>query len=241
MTNDYSMFVKDKHNRQVVANQKVINSMKAHGFIPQLAIITYKQPDGKLLIIDGHHRFQFAQDLKIPLWYSITDDRTIKPQELVGRPWSLVDFITAHMVDNTHLKCIYKNAEACGVNHVVMAALLSGKWTGVVKSIRDLTIKVDGVDHANSVLKVTEAAGKAVKWSKSSRFIQAISYAIKFSKMDQKILIDRIAAHPTMLQPQTNLDGYIKMIEDIHNFSTRNKSKVNIVFQVKQALRGESE
>jgi hypothetical protein len=73
MTYDYSLFERDVRNRQtdLKAHPKLGASMKKYGFLDCCPIVVWRRVDVEngFIILDGQHRFEFAVELKLPVWY----------------------------------------------------------------------------------------------------------------------------------------------------------------------------
>lgn len=236
ITSDYSRFVPDANNRPLTYSRAIVQSMKDYGFLDAFPILVREYSDGKLIIIDGHHRFQFAKELQIPVKYVLTNIKNIKPAQLQGKPWTFSDFVISKSRTSKSCKELHDLSIRCGLGHEVMASLLIGKWSGAKKAVISDSFKITSSSHANDVIDVINASAKVVKWFKNRMFIQAVSYALTIGKADKQILIDRINAHPGLMHLQPNLSGFIKLIEDVHNHQTRIRSKVPIAFNIRQGL-----
>lgn len=62
-------------NRDVEKIKKLMESMKKHGWINSRPMSVVQGCNGKIIIKDGHHRFEAAQRLGIPFKYVFDTDR----------------------------------------------------------------------------------------------------------------------------------------------------------------------
>ena len=70
-TENYDIF--DAGGRLPDAKPILLASFQEHGFMPCRPILCQKNSDGKMLIINGHHRFALAKKLKLPVYYIVTE------------------------------------------------------------------------------------------------------------------------------------------------------------------------
>lgn len=93
-TQEYGRFELCQFNRNVTKTKNLERSMKRHGFIPAYPIHCDKRSNGSLLIKAGHHRFEVAQRLGIPLYYVVSDDdATIHELETSTNGWTSTDYM----------------------------------------------------------------------------------------------------------------------------------------------------
>jgi ParB-like chromosome segregation protein Spo0J len=70
-TKDYDLFDLNEFNRPLHKDRSLENSMKEYGFMPSSPLQVAKNPNGKLKIIKGHHRFSIARKLGLNIWYVV--------------------------------------------------------------------------------------------------------------------------------------------------------------------------
>lgn len=111
-TNDYTMFehFKENRKRRTWNLAKLKKSIEAYGYIANNPIIVTYQ-NGKLIILDGAHRFEIlkekiekGQDCKIPFIIINTDDivKTAQILNLAKSNWTPVDYISSFVERNTN-------------------------------------------------------------------------------------------------------------------------------------------
>ena len=96
-TKNASLFVYNDEQRPI--HQQHVNflasSMSRHGFLPSKAIQCYRRKDGKLIVIDGHHRLEAAKTLGITFYYVVESatSQQAMPDVNRSRQWGIADFI----------------------------------------------------------------------------------------------------------------------------------------------------
>lgn len=67
---DYDGFAVDPNNRRFRANPRLKASMQEHGFLPECPIVVVKDDvSGRWLIRNGAHRFHYAVELELPVFF----------------------------------------------------------------------------------------------------------------------------------------------------------------------------
>src|SRR5262245_39047629 len=96
VTKNYSLFAGGtEQNRQLelAKHKKLRESMKKNGFVPSFPIVVRRHADGVLEIYDGQHRFAFAVELELPVYY-VEDKGTWDVAEInsTAKTWTLADY-----------------------------------------------------------------------------------------------------------------------------------------------------
>jgi len=74
-TTNYNRFSKNPEQRTIseLHANNIAKSMMTAGFLPSKPIQCYKKGDG-LIIVDGHHRFEAAKSIGIPVYFFVEAD-----------------------------------------------------------------------------------------------------------------------------------------------------------------------
>lgn len=85
-TDDYSIFVEYEFNRDFYKLNGLRESMERYGFDDGCSLHCRRRDDGKLQIVQGHHRFAVAKELGLPVAAIISQNETpIEELELQNR------------------------------------------------------------------------------------------------------------------------------------------------------------
>ena len=132
-TTDYQKFELHRFNRNVEKIKKLEESMVEHGWLDPYPMHTIRSQNGKLLIKAGHHRFQVAQKLGIPVKYVISqDDASIYELEAATRPWLMNDYLVSHIREgiNSNYLIVRDYHERTGIKLPLCISLLAGETAG---------------------------------------------------------------------------------------------------------------
>lgn len=220
-TKNYAQFDVSPLNRNLHNRKSLKQSMRKNGFIPSCAIHVKKRDDGKLEIVRGHHRFETARELKLPVYYIIDNDHTdIFDLECSGnQKWSAVDFAVARSNDgNADCGELLEISKKYKAPVGTVARLLSCKETTVIKLLREGKFEIDPSNRAEDVLTAVTVA-KDLRYPQASHtyFIRALHFCAQVPGFNLKRFIANMQAHPEKLVLVSNLDQCFSMIEDIHN------------------------
>jgi hypothetical protein len=245
-TSNYSMFKPCLFNRDIRKIRKLQKSMKLHGFIDAYPLHCHKDTDGLLSIKAGHHRFESAKLLRIPVKYVICEDNaTIHELESSTNPWNLDDYLTSHVRSGSvGYQKIKEYREKTKIPLTMCISMFSGDSAGSNNkkdAFKDGFLKItpEGEAHAEKVALISakvrvfnESVGTNVY------FIKALSRMLFVKQFSVSKFIEKVNSHSFLLQPQANLSGYSQLIESIYN--RQNKNKVNLTFLADEAMKERS-
>lgn len=229
-TADYDLFVMNEINRPPHSLKELLASMVLHGFIPGCAIHVVRTKDGKLKIVQGHHRFLAAKQLGVPLWY-IVDEHDLLPlvfEQFSGSSWVGKDAIGAEVqAGNSHYLQLKEFMEKHKMNLLPAANLLGGESAGSnnrVNKVKAGTFKVVDVSHANDVVRITDILrAKGADFATSTAFVCALSMAIRLPAIDLDTLAERAEKYAHVMRKRGTRVEYLEEIETLYNYNARQK------------------
>lgn len=233
---DYTKFHFDGTNRPIRSNPRLRKSMKVHGWLDAYPAHVVKNGAG-YIIKDGQHRFLEAEKLGLPVKFVVCNDGAdIAVINDTQRPWLISDHVHSRAAGgDPHYQYLLQFSKSHDLPVGISASVLCGTdvKNGMGRAIRSGRFEVKCSEHAERVALVVNAARKHVRWASHHLFIDAIRRCFGVKGFDANRLVKKINAHPGMLITQANLDGFLKLIEDIYNRNSQDK--LSIVFAVKNA------
>jgi hypothetical protein len=238
-TREYSKFKFSEKNRAIDngALRKMINSLKIYGWLSAYPMHVTPQ-NGRLVIIDGQHRFTAAQSLNLPVLYVVSeeaDDRSLGLINSAQKPWDKFDFVSSfHNQGNSHYTKLLDFSETNKLPLGVAARLLMGQHGGrttCTKEIRDGKFKIKNIQSAENIAQIILRLKKIVKWASNSNFVSALMKASRVKGFNHEQFISRCEANPGLLVLQPTTDAFLEMIEKIYNYRTSQKNKLSIKFE----------
>lgn len=227
-TKDYSIFEAHENNRNIKGNQKfkkLLKSMQKYGFLPFMPIWCKKTPNGKLSIQFGHHRFEAARKLNIPVCYMVYNvDFEIFAENETTNTWSLRDYLDCHVRDGDMVSlAIKKYHEETGISLSQCIGILGGhsdKDYDKSKAFKRKTfgISPESLNRADKIKKLVLHSVKVDKdIGKCRSYITALTKMVRVDSFDINTYISKLESNREMFVKQIDMDGYIHMIESIYN------------------------
>ena len=94
-TKDYSLFDSSLENRQVnlEAHRILKKSLMTHGWVRAYPMHVTRGPRGRLVIVDGQHRFELAKSLRLQVWFVETENHVdVALINNSQKPWTGADY-----------------------------------------------------------------------------------------------------------------------------------------------------
>jgi hypothetical protein len=202
--------------------------MTKHGFMPSSPLHCVTNGSGKLKIIRGHHRFDCAKRLGLPVYF-IVDKSNTNIFDLEGssyQQWSGHDFTVARArAGDKNCQEVLAFTEAHGLNIAISASLLGGESAGsgnMIRSIKEGVFRLRKTTHPDDVVAITDLCRTLnVSFATSSSFVAAVSMALRIPELDADQLRRRIKSrHKNMNRRSTRVD-YLEELEAIYNYGSR--------------------
>jgi len=241
LTKDYGIFKPhgEQQPMQTAHVNRLITSMKLHGFIPANPIHVYK--DGKFYrVIDGHHRLRAAQALGIYVFYIVGDKEDaplIAVKNWAVRKWNADAFI--HMYASRGVESYVKLLTYVkrGLPTKFAIALLSNETTAggnQNEAIRNGSFKVKVTKYADEIIHVMDTLGSLTPEAKSKHFISAMAVLMRVPEFSSSTLISKIQFNPRALVKCATREQMFELIEEIYNF--RSREKLPLAFKCQELL-----
>jgi hypothetical protein len=199
--------------------------------MPSKPIQAYKRKeDGKIVIVDGHHRFFAAKSLGIPFYYVLEDDacQNAMPDVNRSRPWKVEDFVRQFAIRGIKDFAILQSYANRGLSCSVAASLLSGETAGSNNhnnKIRNGTFKIKSTKNADQILSLIED-NPTIDTFRHSSFIKALSMCQWLPEFDFGTFKSRVEANWHMLPKCSNVDDFLRHIEEVYNYRSHIKHPI---------------
>ena len=245
-TKNYELFDLYHINRVVDKNSKhysdLLQSMKDHGFIPACPLHCEKNGK-KLKIKQGHHRFTCAMDLGLPVFFVVSDDKaSIHDIEKPNTPWGKDDYLTSYAKNgNENYIAVKSYMNKTGIGLAATASMFFGEAAGSGNCFKndmfeDGKFQVRNMIHAQLVGDIVMFLKKiGIKWAANRAFVRALSRVLFVKEFKAYHFKEKSKKYPFLFTKQRGYIEYTAMIEEIYNYHTPNKGKLNISFLAQQA------
>lgn len=238
---EYSRFIPNACNRP--ANpahiRQIADSMKVFGFIETYPVVVRKVGE-RLAILDGQHRFYAAQQLGHPIHYVVTEsDIDAAKLNETQKPWNPRDYAGSFAQQGSvEYQTLINFAERHGLPLTAAATLLTGKQGTAREDLRSGKLTIPSRSAAEFVAAISKAVGDAgAKFARHGLCLRALRLIVDIPVFSMRQMVDRIAAHPSLLKPQVNRDGYVEMFDAVYNYRTRESDRLPIAQMAAELLR----
>jgi hypothetical protein len=240
-TTNYGLFVANDDQRKLDQNhaKRLAQSMAKVGFIPSKPVQCWKRGD-KLIIVDGHHRYEAAKALGIPLCYvveSAESQHMIAAENFLVKKWNGEDFIRLYanrgIPDYVEL---LGYAEKSGLTLKFASSMLidnqaSSGNAGQALNKGEFKIKSRKQIEAFIALRAKVAAKEIMH----PRFISAWSKCYYVNEFDPSQFAHKCALYSGFLTTCNNEDQALAMIEQIYNH--KQSTKIPLAFLARESAK----
>jgi len=225
-TNDYSTFGFLRGNRDMNETKvnKIIKSVQEGlNFFKYCPILVN---DG-FYIIDGQHRFVVCKKLKLPIYYVVVPNFSLRQIAEINNnasKWKIKDFMNCYIdadVNREDYKTLeaftndYKINISLGINLLMYGRVGSG---GQSDAFRDGNFKVNFLDTAIKLLDLSKDYESFGADCKSRNFLQAVEKLIVSDKYDHASVIKKFEKHSHKIERQSSCKEYLTHIEELYNY-----------------------
>jgi hypothetical protein len=244
-TTNYNQFSLARDNRGVnVLNLRpqhkaLREDMQRDGFNPACPIMV-RQQNGKMVIVDGQHRFTFAREFGLPIYYVAISDLRVSIARLnqTQANWTMADYANR-----------WANDGKADYNHAIEFAREYGIPIGSAFSMLGGTIVFKNIAakfHAGTFkVKTPEAARRAAecyrticetkKGLRHNNLLCAVWACCHVDYFDENRIIETSQRRPELLSNCGSRDGFLQMLEEVYNFNR--KTRAPLRFDAEEAMR----
>lgn len=243
-TTNYDLFEICPFNRDVRKLDNMRSSMSKHGFIPAYPLHCSQGAKGKLIVKAGHHRLETAKQLKLPVFYVVTQDAaSVHELEKASRAWSYKDFILSHARAGSAVHvAIIDFAKRTGISLAQATSMLGGESAvshNLADKAKDGSIAIGNTDHAELVGSIVVSIKMSgVAFAASSNLVSAISCVVHVPEFEIDVFCHRVATNVHMMIKQSTYMQYLDLVERVYNHGSRNK--IPLAFMAKELAKKRS-
>lgn len=226
MSKDYKRFQFSFENREINLSKhsRLKKSMEEHGFLPSFPILV-KSHGERFEIIDGQHRFTFAQQLNLPVYYleATEEDLDIAGINNTSVKWSVDDYAHKYAKTNEDYQFLIEFSQKYKISINRSASMLFGHASAgyVSEEFKDGRFKVRDQAYAFKIGEIYSEIGSLCKETQNSRFTDALSAVCRVEEFDHERFIRTAKRCRELLGSYSTRDGYLEMIEKIYNHGSK--------------------
>lgn len=226
-TTDYFLFksIDGNRNKNLLHINRLKKSM-AENYLFTIIIVNENYE-----IIDGQHRFEVIQELKLPLNYIVCNGYGLNEVHILNqnsKTWTSDDYLDGYckLGYKDYLK--YKEfKELYGIGHYECMWLLNGsQLSNPTQVFFTGEFKIKNYNEAcNIIEKIMLVEPYYEDWKRRS-FILAMLQLFKNPNFELTEFLQKLKLQPTALSNCSTTNQYVSLIEEIYNY--RRREKVNL-------------
>jgi uncharacterized membrane protein SirB2 len=225
-TSDYGQFHFLRGNRDLNESKvnKIIKSVQdGLNFFKYCPILVNEG----FYIIDGQHRFVVCKKLKLPIYYVVVPNFSLRQIAEINNnqsKWKTKDFMNCYIdanVNREDYQALFDFTEyhkiniSLGINLLMYGKVGTG---GLSVAFRDGDFKVNHMETArNLILSAQEYEPFFDEWRHRS-FLQAIEKLSASDKYDHTAVLNKFIKHSHKMERQTSCKEYLTQIEELYNY-----------------------
>lgn len=226
-TTDYFLFKPIEGNR----NKNLLHINRLKKSMAETYLFTVIIVNEKYEIIDGQHRFDVIQELKLPLNYIVCNGYGLNEVHILNqnsKTWTSDDYLDGYckLGYKDYLK--YKEfKELYGIGHYECMWLLKGsQLLNPTQVFFTGDFKIKNYDEACKIIeKIMLVEPYYEEWKRRS-FISAMLQLFKNPNFELTEFLQKLKLQPTALSNCSTTNQYVSLIEEIYNY--RRREKVNL-------------
>lgn len=241
-TKNYKLFAHNNEQRPIDERhaKRIAENMGMVGFLPSKPIQCYRK-NGKLVIVDGHHRFEAAKIALVDIFYVVENEasqQTMGAENLLVKKWTMEDFARLYALRGDKNYIDLMQYSRLGVPISMAASMLhheSAASGNANNRVQDGTFKIKShaiIDQVVNIMIEFAARNEAVK---SRQFISAMSKCLMWDGFDVALFVRRLRDNSIIIERTSNEGQMLSQIESIYNF--RSRQPVPLRFYVEAASR----
>lgn len=226
-TTDYFLFKSIEGNR----NKSLLHINRLKKSMSENYLFTIIIVNEKYEIIDGQHRFDVIQELKLPLNYIVCKGYGLNEVHILNqnsKTWTSDDYLDGYckLGYKDYLK--YKEfKELYGIGHYECMWLLNGsQLSNPTQVFFTGDFKIKNYNEACKIIeKIMLVEPYYEEWKRRS-FIFAMLQLFKNPNFELTEFLQKLKLQPTALSNCSTTNQYVSLIEEIYNY--RRREKVNL-------------
>lgn len=234
-TDNYDLFKNVRGNRPVKANRvkKIYDSIKEHGWFESSFIIIGEG----MVTLDGQHRLQAVRDYKAKTGKAykvryvvdnkLTNIKYVQAMNYTQSNWTNDDFLHSYAelgndnyIQYRHFLDKHKISHSAALMVVFSHMSIGGEMHNMFKKgkmvVKDWDLPNIRAERINDIFKY-------FKYAKTRRFVGAMIQVWRNPEFVHERFMDKLKNFRDMLYRAEDEWGYIRMIEDLYNYHSKDR------------------
>ena len=233
-TKEYNKFILYDWNRTIDKQtlNKIHKSVEEHGWRVEPIIV-----NEKMGIIDGQHRFTYAKEHNLPVYYFIIKGLTKEDCQImnsVRTSWKQQDYVNFYAMQGNKnyifLKALDNMFENFGLPIITYCINQECYGGGMTKALQEGMFKCSNTQY-NNAMEILNYLNNLYEYIKKvpgrkTQFCMAITFCYLHPSIDNERLAQKIAENSNTISAVIDMETALKELERIYNYNLKQKSKI---------------
>jgi len=220
------MFEQVTSNREVdkAHVKKLVASITKNNLLKLNPIIINEQ----MQVIDGQHRLEAAEQLKLPIFYMVDSQvskRDLSDLNSVKKNWSTMDYINFWTIEKAPgfdvLSKYLSEHPRIPPSTALMLLSIDGKRD--MNGLKNGIVEVLNITEANEIAAILKFYRNIIDFAYDRNFVLAIHKVMTTGKYDHAIMQKKIESQSRSLVKCVTVIQYVELLEEIYNRGSHNK------------------
>lgn len=224
-TKSYQMFKFDKSNRPIDQRHlsKLTEAIRNRNLLKEFPILVTVD----YVVIDGQHRLRAAEQLNVPIFYTVTENMTASDAASVNNVaerWTSADWMHSWIAQGKqeYVKFSKFLQRYPWMAPSIAANLVSyGDRAQRTKKFSNGTFACNDLEFAERVAHCVLDFKPHAAFYQHSAFIGAVACLLEHAAYDHERMMARLEYASRKMVKCPDVPGYLEMFEDIYNYRTR--------------------
>lgn len=243
-TKNYAQFSFAKQNRPVdllnisSGHKKLRASMEKYGFLPSCPIMVDSQ-NGRFVIKDGQHRFTFAHELGLEVYF-VVDETNIDIAEINAAQsgWSMRDYANRWANEGrkdytTALQFADQYRVPVGTAFAMLCGTIS--FSNMKLKFRDGQFKINNISFSTRVAKCYADLCAVKKGVRHDNLVAAIWACCHVPYFEESRILETVRRRPELMTSCGTTESFLQMLGEIYNYGR--KVRQPIAFDAQEESR----
>lgn len=240
-TRNYRLFgfTSENRKRNAAKHKRLLEAMKQYGFLPSFPVVCRRDATGNLIVKDGQHRVMFAEELGLPVYYTVESiNFDVAVINTTAKVWTLIDYAEKFAANGVQpyvdgLQFANRYKLPVGVAFSLLGGTTS--FGNVLPSFIDGTFRIRDQRWAEAVAYLYNQLIGLSRDIANKRLVEACMACCRVADFDAQRLISGARRNRESLQSYSTRDGFLDMCETLYNFGR--KQLVPLKIQAIQSMR----
>lgn len=184
-------------------------------------------------VIDGQHRFYVCNKLKLPIFYIVVPEFTLRQIAEMNQnasKWKDQDFVNCYVdTGNNHYNVLREFADTYRLKLGIAVSLLSeGKVRGVysLDALRDGLFRVEKLEIATAFMDTALMFKDYCVSYKSRSFLQALEILLASEGFNLEEMFGKLKLHSLTIETCQSYKEYLTHLEDLFNYRNQKRKRI---------------